>query len=707
LINIIRSIFLLGLGCVFSCSGTVKHIEPYTYKGDRRFQATIYRDTMGIPHIFGETDADAVFGLAYAHAEDDFKTIQDLLMGARGILASEYGPKLAPVDYYVHLIGVWDDINTRYEQEVSDDIKRICEAYAAGINKYAGENKSERISRLFPLKGRDIIAGWMYQIPYLYGIERIIGKLFKEEKPTFSLLEKSLNVDMDPMNIDLIGSNVIGVSPQKSSDGHTRLLVNTHQPWTGPVAWYEAHMNSKEGINMVGGLFPGSPFVNHGHNPHLGWSFTSNSPDLVDVFELEINPNNENQYMFDGVWKDLETKDVNIEVKLWGPIKWTVTEKIYRSVHGPVLKRPHGTYAIRYSGMHEMRTLEQFYRMNKSKNLNEFKEAMKMQALPMYNAGYADKSGNIFYVYNAMIPKRSEAYDWSGYVPGNTSDALWEDYIAFEDLPQTTNPPGGYFQNCNANPFLATGKREDISPKEVSLTTGIETHQTNRSMRVIKLFDNDSLISREEFLQYKYDRQYEKNSVMAYAINRLVEDIDTDDLELLAAVDLLKNWNLRTDIDNRAAALAIMTFPLKFDIADYDHNIDRLMIRLRDSINKLKTHYGRFDVPLGDVQRIVRGDIDLPLDGGPGNLRAIYTKWEDGKLVAHTGDCYFQVVEWDQNGKVSAQSIHQYGSAVNDKNSKFYNNQSPLFSSKRMKPVWMDLEDIKLNLHSQYTISYD
>ena len=353
---------------------------------------------MGIPHIFGETDADAVFGLAYAHAEDDFKTIQDLLMGARGILASEYGPKLAPVDYYVHLIGVWDDINTRYEQEVSDDIKRICEAYAAGINKYASENKSERISRLFPLKGRDIIAGWMYQIPYLYGIERIIGKLFKEEKPTFSLLEKSLNDDIDPMNIDLIGSNVIGVSPQKSSDGHTRLLVNTHQPWTGPVAWYEAHMNSKEGINMVGGLFPGSPLVNHGHNPHLGWSFTSNSPDLVDVFELEINPDNDNQYMFDGVWKDLETKDVKIEVKLWGPIKWTVTEKIYRSVHGPVLKRPHGSYAIRYSGMHEMRTLEQFYRMNKSTNLNEFKEAMKMQALPMYNAGYADKRGNIFYV---------------------------------------------------------------------------------------------------------------------------------------------------------------------------------------------------------------------------------------------------------------------------------------------------------------------
>ena len=242
-------------------------------------------------------------------------------------------------------------------------------------------------------------------------------------------------------------------------------------------------------------------------------------------------------------------------------------------------------------------------------------------------------------------------------------------------------------------------------PLEVSFTAGIETHQSNRSMRVLKLFNSDSAITREEFLQYKYDRQYEKNSVMAYAINRLVEDIQTSDLELLAAVDLLKNWNLRTDIDNRVAALAILTFPLMFNIADYEHDVDKITVRLKESIRKLKTHFGRFDVPLGDVQRLIRGDLDLPLDGGPGNLRAIYTTWKDGKMVAHTGDCYIQMVEWSPEGQVRAESIHQFGSAVNDEKSKFYNNQSKLFSEKKMKPVWMDLVDIKKNLHSEYTIS--
>ena len=173
-----------------------------------------------------------------------------------------------------------------------------------------------------------------------------------------------------------------------------------------------------------------------------------------------------------------------------------------------------------------------------------------------------------------------------------------------------TNPEAGYFQNCNANPFLATGFRKDISSFGINETAGIEGHQTNRSLRAIRLYGGDSSITREEFYNYKFDNQYEKNSVMAYAIDRFIEDFKSQDLELLAAVDLLKNWNLRTDLDNKAAALAILTFPLTFDIADYKHDVDLITDRLIDSIKKLKSHYGRFDVPLGDVQVLVRGELE-------------------------------------------------------------------------------------------------
>ena len=691
---------------IFSCTSSNSF---QNFKGDYKydnFNATIYRDVMGVPHIFGETDADAVFGLAYAHSEDDFKTIQDLLLGARGKLGSKYGVKYTPVDYYVGLIGVWNQVNSRYEKEIPEHIKMVCEAYASGINKYAKDNPNQAYKELFPLNGKDIIAGWMYQIPYLYGIEKILGKLFKKEKPNFALgfsLDRS--TDLDPLNIDLIGSNVIAVSPQKSDDKYTRLLINTHQPWSGPTAWYEAHIHSNEGLNITGGLFPGSPLVNHGHNENIGWSFTSNNPDLIDVYELQINPLNENQYLFDGSWKNLVIEEIKLRIKIFGPIKWTVRKKIYRSIHGPVLKQDHGTYAIRYSGINEMRTLEQFYRMNKAGNIDEFKKAMNMQALPMYNTGYADKNGNIFYVYNAMIPKRDSSYNWSKIIPGNTSSLLWSEYIDFKDLPQVTNPKGGFFQNCNANPFLATGFREDIKSKGITKSAGIESHQTNRSLRSIKLFGGDKKISKTDFYNYKFDNEYEKNSVMAYAINRYIEDVETDDLELLAAIDLLKNWNLRTDFDNRAAALAILTFPLTFDISKYKHNTKTITKRLKDSILKLKSNYGRFDVPLGDVQRLVRGDVDLALDGGPGNMRAIYSKWENGKMVAKVGDCFIQIVEWSPEGVVKSESIHQYGSNTDDSTSPFYNNQSKLFSEKKLKPVYFTIDDIKKNLHSKYEVS--
>ena len=701
----IQILLVITLFSFYSCSSMTAFTKSKVDNSTRTFSADIYRDIMGVPHIFGKTDADAVFGLAYAHAEDDFKTIQDLLLGARGMLGAKYGVKFSPVDYYVELIGVWEDINNRYDDEIPENIKLICEAYAQGINKYAFEHQQEIENELFPIKGKDIIAGWMYQIPYLYGIEKVLGKLFKSSKPSFSSSMTSQNNDFDPLNIDLIGSNVIAVAPNKSEDGYTRLLLNTHQPWSGPTAWYEAHIHSEDGLNMTGGLFPGSPLINHGHNENIGWSFTSNSPDLIDIYELQINPLNENQYLYDGEWKNLDSREIKLKMKIFGPFKWTVKKKVYKSIHGPVLKQSHGTYAIKYAGINEMRTVEQFYRMNKSKNMKEFKSAMEMQALPMYNTGYADKEGNIFYVYNALIPKRSKGYNWRQIVPGNTSKTNWDEYIKFQDLPQTTNPPSGYFQNCNANPFLATGSYDNITSKGITKDAGIETHQTNRSLRAIKLYGEDSKISRDEFYNYKFDNQYENNSVMAFAIKKFIEEFKTEDLELLAAVDLLKNWNLRTDFDNKAAALAILTFPLKFDISNYKHDLAQITKNLKESISKLKSSFGRFDVPLGKVQRLIRGDASYPLDGGPGNMRAIYSTWEDGRMVAKVGDCYVQIVEWSPEGEVRAKSIHQFGSSTNDKNSKFFNNQSKLFSEKKMKPVWSNLNDIKNNLHSSYTVT--
>ena len=238
---------------------------------------------------------------------------------------------------------------------------------------------------------------------------------------------------------------------------------------------------------FYGALFPGSPVPLIGHNPFLGWSHTVNSPDLIDVYKLTINKQNKDQYWFEGSWKDMELRTANIKVKILGLIPWKFKRVVKNSIHGPVIEFDHGTYAIRISSLKDLRFLEQWYRMGKAQNFMEFEEAMKLHAIPMFNTGYADREGNIYYVYNAKIPKRDQRYNWEKILPGESKRTLWYDYVPYDQLPQVFNPFEGFFQNCNSSPYLATGSKVDVT-QALPDWTGIETHQTNRALRSLETF---------------------------------------------------------------------------------------------------------------------------------------------------------------------------------------------------------------------------
>ena len=659
------------------------------------YDVTIHRDIWGVPHIYGERDRDAAFGLAYAHAEDDFETIQDVLLALRGNLASVKGKESAAVDYLVGLLKVWKTIEQKYESELSDDIKYVCQGYADGINRYIEKHPSEAIKGIYPISGKDIVAGFVFRTPLMFELDWYIKELMKDKKPTFS------DYSQNNSEFSMYGSNVFAVGPDRSEDKHTRISINSHQPWTGPVTWYEAHIHSNEGWNMSGGLFPGSPVIFKGYNENLAWSHTVNDPDLVDVYELTINPDNENEYLMDEKWLSFEKEILPIKVKLWGPFSWTFKRELSWSIHGPVIETEHGLYALRYSGANLIGQVEQWFRMNKSSNLKEFKEAMNMMQIPMFNTLYADKVGNLFYIYNGLIPKREEGYNWKGILPGNKKKFVWNSYYSFDELPQSTNPESGYLQNCNSTPYLATvGKG---NPKKIlPVNTGIEEFQTNRAYRANELYGTDKSISRDEFYEYKYDTYYSQNSVMKYALDRFLNDIKTEDPLLLGGVELLKNWDLGNQKDNKAAALALLTFKITYDINAFKYDYNALLNRFKESITFLNKEFGRIDVELGELQILKRGEVILPLDGGPDILRAIYSKMIDNRRVARHGDCFFQMVEWDQNGKISAESIHQFGSATLDETSVHYHDQAYLFSQMKMKPSWLELDSIKKYLKISY-----
>ena len=684
-----------------------------------RYDVRILRDTWGVPHIFGKTDADAAFGLAYAHAEDDFATIQDSMIAGRSLGGSINGPDAAAIDFIVHLLGVWDDVDSKYESDLSPETRAICEAYADGINYYAGLHPDEQaISDVFPVTGKDIVVGFVFKSPFFFGLDSVILELFESERKQ-EVSEKTASAARIDLRTALAasrefltgslptGSNTFAIGPNRTDDGSTFLAVNSHQPYTGPVAWYEAHVHSEEGWDAVGGLFPGMPVIGVGHNRDLGWAMTVNKPDLVDVYVLDINPDNPDQYLFDGEWLDFDIKTVTLSVKVSDRSDMTmkIRREVVRSVHGPVLRQKHGVYAIRYAGMGDIRQVEQWYRMNKARNQEEWLDAMRMQAIASLNVGYADKEGNILYLYNAKLPMRNRGYDYQKYLPGNTSETLWDRFLPFADLPVVSNPESGFIQNCNSTPFKTTVGPGNPDPENFDLNFGIETHMTNRALRALEVFGADESITEEEFHRYKYDMKYSQDSFMSKCVQALIEADDSGGVSNKEAMRILRNWDLSTHPDSRGAALAMMTILPNYKGAQGAvPEAQTLIDSLEMAVAQLEEGYGAIDIPWSEVNRLVRGTVDLGVGGGPDVLHAVYGRLDEetSRYIARAGDTYVMLVKWDPEGNVSSRSIHQFGSATMDESSPHYSDQSPLFVERKLKPVWMDEADIRANLESEY-----
>lgn len=686
------------------------------------YNVVIRRDNLGVPHIFGQTDADAAYGLGYAHAEDDFQTIQQALVAARGKLGVAYGIDAAPNDYMVQLLRIWDVVDEKYDT-IPPNVQAIMQGYADGLNYYAALHEDEvLLPELFPLSGRDVVADFIHRVPLFFGLDGALGELFAETRQkTVSQkeardwrLETNLQSPASSLPPTVkFGSNVIAVGPTRSANGETFLAINSHQPWEGPVAWYEAHMHSEEGWNMVGGLLPGSPTITHGHNEHLGYAFTVNSPDLIDIYVLEMNPDNPDQYLFDGEWRDLEVGEAPITVTLFGRFRWTVKQEVLWSVYGPTVRQDHGVYALRYAGMGEIGHAEQFVRLNKATNLAEWQAAMRDGPLPMFNVGYADKEGNIFYVYNGRIPHRTTGYNWQQYLPGNTSDTLWTEYLPFDELPQVSNPPSGFIQNANSSPYRTTLGPGNPDETNFSPTLGIDDTMSNRSLRALELFGNDESISEDEFYAYKYDMTYHPESDIARIVEVILAESPPDDPDERAAYDLLANWDWQTTPDSTGATVAILMLYYVLEAEDTAMSVSNMTggeftaVTIQNSFSQavghLLEHHGTVEVPWQEVNRLVRGDVDLGLGGAPDVLHAVYGEMgEDGRFHGIAGDAYILMVTWQPDGSVSSQSIHQYGSATLDKTSPHYADQAPIFVERELTPVWFTEAEILANLEEEY-----
>jgi acyl-homoserine-lactone acylase len=670
---------------VFSQNGQVDElqIDPS--------QINIVRDVYGVPHIFAKTDPEVAYGLAWAHAEDDFETIQKTLLASKSMLGLYTGRDGAKVDYFVHLLRIRELISDKYETDISDTFKKVLLGYCQGLNAFARAHPKEvLVKKSFPATPQDLIAYSIIQLAVGCGVDAELKKIFLGTIPSA--------IELEPE-----GSNAFAFNSKKTADGNVYLAINTHHPLEGQVAWYEAHLCSEEGWNIVGALFPGAPVIFTGVNNYLGWTHTVNHPDRLDVYQLEMNPDNNLQYKVDGAWHMLNETTVKLKVKVPG-FNLHVKRKIYGSIYGPTVISDKGVFAIRTGGIMDIRGLEQWYWMNKATNFHQFKAALKMESLPSYNIVYGDRYDTIYYISNGRIPVRNPGYDWKGTLPGNTSRTLWKDFYHLEDLPQIVNPPSGYVYNANHAPFNATSAAFNIRKENYDANMGFETHDNNRSVRVMEYMEKFSTdraggkINFEDFKQMKYDVQLPKKLSFPVDIDALFMLDEKNNQGIAELITTLKKWDRKGTIDSEGAAVFDIFF---YYVAEkYERDPDFKLMTAEMCVKALEyvkqyliDNFGTTHVTLGEYQRLERGDKSLPLPGLPDVLAAMYsTPSENGRVKGTIGDCYIGLIKFTPKGP-QIETVNAFG-ASNRKGSPHYDDQMALFQKQQTKKMTLSTEQV-------------
>lgn len=655
---------------------------------------TIARDSFGVPHIYGHTDAEAAYGLAYAHCEDDFKSIQENLLAAKGMLGKVLGKEGVLFDFGLKFFGIDTLVENNYERLIADDFKKVLEGYIQGVNDYASKNPNEvLLQKALPFKPTDLVKSSTLTLTLFAGAGMAL-KAIKENK--IELLHQP----------NEIGSNSMAISPIRTEDGKAWLLVNSHQPIEGRFAWYEAHIKSDEGWDIIGGLFPGGTTIFVGSNKYLGWAHTTNYHTFGDIYKLKHKGN---KYFYNGEWRTFNTKTAHLKVKLGGIIL-SVAKKIRNCEYGPVFQTKHGWYAVRFPGAMDLRATEQWFRMNKAKNFKEFETALKMEAIPLFNIMYADVDGNIFYQSGCQIPLRDSTLDWKLPITANTSDYKWETLVPYNRKPNLLNPSCGYLYSCNQTQYAVSGKGCEWKGSFI----GIQQFNYNRGERFGELLGEISgKISWADFLRIKFDKFYSHNASYARNFKKAFNLDENKYADIADAIKKLKQWNWSGDIENKNAALVMIMHerlmkewkvPFAFLMIKKEPMQESdLVSALRYSKKFMLEKYGSMDIKLGEVQRMIRGNVSYPASGLREVARAADPKLFDKKSgIWHItgGDGYIQVNKYSKAG-VEINSINAYGSSSHSE-SKHYNDQMEMFSKEQFKKMTFDWNEIEKNAEKVY-----
>ena len=643
----------------------------------------IIRDAYGVPHVYAATDAEVAYGFAWAQSEDHFKLMQEAYLAGNGLLSKHIGLKGAPADFLVQFIQAENTVDALF-QTLDKKFVALLEGFSEGLNAYALKHPQEILEHeLFPITTRKLLQYTQLQLYISNGADALVT----------GIVNNTLSWPFD-MNQDTKGSNLLAISRSRTQTDETFLAINTHQPLEGPTSWYEAHLVSEEGTNIIGATFPGSPVILTGANEYLGWTHTVNYPDKADVFALEMDSKKKHTYLVDGKPYKLEVYKAKMYLKFLG-LKIPIKKKFYRSIYGPTLKNKTGVYAVRTPSTTNINALEQWWRMNKAKNFTEFYEALEMKALPGYNIGYADRNDTIFYMSNGKIPKRAEGYDWNDVVPGNTRATLWDTYYDISELPQVISPTSGFVYNANHSPFKSSGTSDNPNPKDFSKTMNFETYDNNRSTRLLTLLQEKEHISYERFKRIKYDHQLPTPLQYNYMdLNVLFEMSPEDYPEVGVLLKDIHNWDRVASADSYGAGaygvLYYQLYPFYEQLgSDRTFKKEAVLQVLKNTKTYLKTHFNSNRIKLGDFQKLVKGNKEMPIFGLPDVVTAMRGETHtNGRIKITHGESYIGLVRFTPT-QTYYESVMSYGNSRKE-TSPHYTDQMDLYANFKTKTMFFD-----------------
>lgn len=693
---------------------------------------TIYRDSYGVPHIYGPTDASCVFGYAYAQAEDNFWQIEDSYIRALGRASEIYGERTLNDDLLNRALEIPRLAKAEYDRS-NGRARELAQALAEGFNYFLARNPQEKPRLITHFEPWHVFAFNRFALYQLF----IFGKSgLKVDEIRTAVREidaggnagasaiSSLRLSDIQSGADefepAVGSNMWSVTPAKSESGHAMLFINPHQPFFGAGQWYEGHVHSDEGWNLSGASFFGSGFPTIGHNEYLGWSHTVNDPDITDLFiEKFDDPKNPLAYRYGNEYRAATEWTDAIRIKTAKGVE-SKTFRFRKTHHGPIVSIRDGKpLAIKLSRLEEGGMIDEWYAMGKARSMAEFKTAMSRAAIPMFNAMYADREGNIFYVYNGAVPRRSTKFDWSKPVDGSNPETEWQGYHAFDDLPQLTNPKTGFMQNCNQTPFTATTDGNLVKEKfPVYMTRESDNARARISRRILS---SEEKFSFDEWARAAWDTTIIESETQIPEIAAEWEKLKQADgaraEKLSAAIEELKSWNHVSTFESKPMTLFALWFERYNKLRATNGKEQWLKLRALEEVTAdLERDFGTWRVAWGELNRLQRiqsgGELEafsdvrpsLPVAGAPGWLGVVnnfYTKPEKGQKRRYgvVGTSFVSVVEFGP--QVRARSLLVFGQNADPKSPHNFD-QAKLYSKREFKPAWFTMPEIKSNAEHVY-----